>query len=396
MCERQNTLVFLFDLRSPRITASHIHEWIYEQLRLREDEIRMIQVDGPRRKVYIKFVTSDKMQTVLTSTKGQLEYRHENGEVSVVRVDMAGMGLRRVRVANLPPEVSDRVLRDTMSKYGDVKEITGEQLSRQYRYPVSNGIRIVELQLKQHIPSHMLIVGQRVLITYEGQPTTCYGCNEAGHQYGACPHSKTAAPPPWQSSQTDSWAQVVVKGPRTTRQDEEPRETEEERGGPFDAYYNMDTSQPLAEGQQESRQVLMQPTTQEVSQDTANKRDYAETEVSTDTIAMESEGSPVPADEGGKDTGAGKQISTSPRAQTMEQDASHGCKNSDTNDHVYDVPMSQETSAPPQTDAKVLEESLVMSPQRSKKLKTDRDTVHARDRTRSRTRHKTPQKARDE
>jgi hypothetical protein len=37
-----------------------------------------------------------------------------------------------------------------------------------YRYPVSNGIRIVELQLKQYIPSHMLIVGQRVLITYEG------------------------------------------------------------------------------------------------------------------------------------------------------------------------------------------------------------------------------------
>jgi len=42
MCERQNTLVFIFDQRSPRITAYQIHELLYEQLRLQEDEIRMI------------------------------------------------------------------------------------------------------------------------------------------------------------------------------------------------------------------------------------------------------------------------------------------------------------------------------------------------------------------
>jgi len=81
------------------------------------------------------------------------------------------------------------------SKYGDVRDITEEQWSQKYRYPVSNGIRIVQLQLKQHMPSHMLIVGQRLLITYEGQPTTSYVCNETGHQYGDCPHRRTVAPP---------------------------------------------------------------------------------------------------------------------------------------------------------------------------------------------------------
>jgi len=85
-------------------------------------------------------VTSDNIQTLLNSTKGQLEYRHETGEVSIVRVDIAGMGLRRVRVANLPSEVPDWVLRDTMSKYGDVKKIIEEQWSRMNRYSVSNGI----------------------------------------------------------------------------------------------------------------------------------------------------------------------------------------------------------------------------------------------------------------
>ena len=136
MCDRQNTLVFIFDPRSPKITAFHIREWLYEQLRLREDEIRMIQVDGPRRRVFIKFVTSEKMQTVLRSTKGQLQYRHEIGEVSIVRIDIAEMELRRVRVANLPPDVLDRILRDTVSKCGQVKDISEEQWSRMYRYPV--------------------------------------------------------------------------------------------------------------------------------------------------------------------------------------------------------------------------------------------------------------------
>ena len=201
----------------------------------------MIQVDGPRRRIYIKFVTSEKMQTVLRSTAGQLEFQRETGEISIVHVDIAGMGLRKIRIANLPPEVSDKTLTDIMSKYDDVKDITEEQWSQKNRYPVSNGIRIVELQLKQHIPSHMLIVGQRVLITYERQPTTCYGCNEIGHQYGDCPHRKTAAPPQ-QPSHTESWAQILVNGPRTKRQDEEKRDRREERGGPFDVHNNTITN----------------------------------------------------------------------------------------------------------------------------------------------------------
>jgi hypothetical protein len=60
-----------------------------------------------------------------------------------VTVELAGMGERRIRVANLPPEVQDTVLRDTMSKYGDVKNIKEEQWSRQYRYLVSIGFMIV-------------------------------------------------------------------------------------------------------------------------------------------------------------------------------------------------------------------------------------------------------------
>jgi hypothetical protein len=58
MSERQNNLVCIFDLKSPRITAFQIHEWIYETMKLPETDVSMIQIDGPKRHIYIKFAKS--------------------------------------------------------------------------------------------------------------------------------------------------------------------------------------------------------------------------------------------------------------------------------------------------------------------------------------------------
>ena len=81
----------------------------------------------------------------------------------------------------------------------------------------------------------------------------------------------------------------MVKGPRTTRQYAETREKGDEGGGPLDTNKNMTTAPPVGDGQQQSREVPTQPTTQEVSENTASKRNEAETEVSTETLAMEGE-----------------------------------------------------------------------------------------------------------
>jgi hypothetical protein len=71
MNDRQNTIVCIFYLNSPCITAYQIHDWIYERLQLPEEEVRMIQIDGPKRRVYIKFATSEQMHAVLQKTAGQ-------------------------------------------------------------------------------------------------------------------------------------------------------------------------------------------------------------------------------------------------------------------------------------------------------------------------------------
>ena len=127
MCDRQNTIVCIFDLKSPRITAYHIHEWIYEALYLQEEDIRMIQIDRPQRKMCIKFVINDKMITTLQRTKGLMQYHHENGELSHVKVEVAGLGIKRLRIANLPPEYPDLNIRDLLAKYGKIKRISEDQ-----------------------------------------------------------------------------------------------------------------------------------------------------------------------------------------------------------------------------------------------------------------------------
>ena len=48
-----------------------------------------------RRRVYIKFTNEDRTQEVLQVTSGQLEYRHDNGEISQVFIDLAGMGIKK-------------------------------------------------------------------------------------------------------------------------------------------------------------------------------------------------------------------------------------------------------------------------------------------------------------
>ena len=105
MSDRQNTAVCNFDPRSPRITAHQIYEWIYENLRLSETAVRMIQIDGTRRRVNIKLQTSERTQSILQKTNGQMDFHHEIGELSKVRIELAHMGTKCIRIANLPPEV---------------------------------------------------------------------------------------------------------------------------------------------------------------------------------------------------------------------------------------------------------------------------------------------------
>jgi hypothetical protein len=74
----------------------------------------MIHIDGIRRQVYIKFIDLSFVHDILRATNGETVYKHVTGETSPVRLMEAGMGLKSVRLANLPPEVSTNNIRVAM------------------------------------------------------------------------------------------------------------------------------------------------------------------------------------------------------------------------------------------------------------------------------------------
>jgi hypothetical protein len=160
MNECWNTLVCCFD---PRLTAFDIREWIHSQLQVSEHPVIIIQIDGIRRQVFIKFTDLYFVQDTLNATNGETFYKYTTGEISTGRLMIAWMGTRSIRLTNLPLELPYTTIRNPLSQYGDVQSIQDETWAKHSRYAVSNGVRIVLMTLKKHIPSHITVAGYRAL-----------------------------------------------------------------------------------------------------------------------------------------------------------------------------------------------------------------------------------------
>jgi hypothetical protein len=85
------------------------------------------------------------------------------GEISVVRIELAGMGNRTVRIANFHTEIQEWTIRNALAQYGDVKYIQDESWSRAYRYNVPNGVKVITMTLNKNLPSQLYIAGTRVM-----------------------------------------------------------------------------------------------------------------------------------------------------------------------------------------------------------------------------------------
>jgi hypothetical protein len=389
MGERQNTIVCIFDTKSPRITAFNIHEWIYEQLRLQEDDILMIQVDGPRRRVYVKFTTGERLQTVFRTIQGRQEYKHETGEISEVQIELAGLGIRRVRIANLPPEIQDNVIRDVMAKYGDVREVTEEYWSRIYRYKVSTGVRIAEINLKKHVPSSLIMAGNRVLISYDGQPITCYGCNEQGHQYVECPYRRTTPPTPT-SVPNESWANVVTRGNARHKNNGERHDFQNIQNETDLVTSVGENSTPS----DESKMQTMPCVTPTVTNDNLIGSENTPHDGGGDTIcdSMERDKEDIQGGGEGMETEDENDVRTpivDPRNK-IEQPVSRDRNKKDQTQTPTCVNTPDGTTETPPTECDLPHTPSPSSPKRTKKRRTNGDVSSTRDRTRSRPRHKTP------
>jgi len=93
----------------------------------------MIQIDGSKRHVYIKFTEEDSMDKILQATGRQKEYKQDTGDLSQVTIEITGPGIKKFRKANLPLDTKESDIRDSLSEKGELRGIKEEMWASVYR-----------------------------------------------------------------------------------------------------------------------------------------------------------------------------------------------------------------------------------------------------------------------
>jgi hypothetical protein len=146
--------------------------------------------------------------------------------------------------------------------YGEIVAIHEESWSKIYRHPVAKGIRVATIKLDKHLQSYLIIAGDRAIVSYEGQPVSCYACGGTGHIRQTCPqrHSDEHVVPP---TSDNMWDKVAATGKHIQANvPGENRETISQEG--------EDCETKLKPGIKSGETTRNDPTTVEETQETIN------------------------------------------------------------------------------------------------------------------------------
>lgn len=229
-----------------------------------------------------------------------------------------------------------------------------------------------------------------MLISSEGQPVTCYWCNAPGHQFQECPDRKRPRPSTTATAHK-TWADVVTERPDLQRDTEEPRQMDVDKETLVETGCDVRDLTPSEISRTRSRRGLTTPKelwSSLLEDDNpcekavhASKGNTNADMIDTQDICHKGQGEGRDADiistslsvedifKHTTDTHDVQKLNTPP------QDDDTTCMSDDNH--------SQPTHTPPA--------SIQQSPKRSKKLKTERGDPTPQDRTRIKTRSKTPQ-----
>ena len=91
-----------------------------------------------------------------------------------------------VTIKNVPFEVTNAMLMNILSEYGEVNNIRHQVYTSGWLNGKNNGNRTALMQLKKPIPSLIYFKRFTLLVFYRGQERTCHKCGKAGHMAVDC------------------------------------------------------------------------------------------------------------------------------------------------------------------------------------------------------------------
>ena len=212
----------------PRLSIGDIHSWLSETCGMKKEEHfgSMPMFQASTQVLRVKFTTEVAFKAFLEKWSGnpQISVKTRNGDRKVGgRIFDAGEVATFVSIVDVPFEVEMNDVREVMEKFGKVGRIERRMYQGEGYLAGRQGWITASMILEKPIPSYLDIGCCRAVVKYDGQATTCKGCDGVGHWQKDCPNSV--------------WAKRIKKGLRERRKGRgrrrqyERREMEEKEAG---------------------------------------------------------------------------------------------------------------------------------------------------------------------
>lgn len=186
---RENTLVIDLSVLPVRPSVAHVQKFLEDQIKLQFEDVKSIQLHHTRNCVLIEMLDKE------IALRYQLNH---NWKRSIVCADKAfkipvyvDCEAVTVRVHDLPSTMSPDTISEYMLKFGEVISIRNETW-KHYFPGISNGVRVLRMNLFRHIPSFITIANEPTMVTYINQPKICFHCGQAAHPSKTCKESSVA------------------------------------------------------------------------------------------------------------------------------------------------------------------------------------------------------------
>lgn len=178
----------------PRLKISEIHNWLSQTCGVRDEdhEGSMPIFQAPTQVLRVKFVSDAVFKLFLDKWAGyhSVVVKSKEGERTVrVRVFDARDVAIFVSIGDVPFEIELDEVREVMAEFGRVERVERRSYQGAGFLKGKQGWITTSIILEKPIPSYVDIGYCRAVVKYEGQDTTCKGCNEIGHWQRDCPNS---------------------------------------------------------------------------------------------------------------------------------------------------------------------------------------------------------------
>lgn len=211
---RKNTLVVDFSVLPIRPEIAKVQEFLEKEIKLQYTDVRSVQLHHTRHCVYIEMQSHEIAARYHAEHNGKRAMLCGTAKFRIpVYVDREAV---TVRILDLPPSMSPVTITDHMLKYGEVISIRNEKW-KHYFPGISNGVRVLRMNLLRHIPSFITIENHETMVSYDEQPKTCRQCGHSSHPGNGCPDSSTAT-----ANQSPSTSLVTKSTDKKFTQDDFP------------------------------------------------------------------------------------------------------------------------------------------------------------------------------